>query len=88
MSDFLGELRAHFREGTTERLREMHLLLDAAELGEADAFARLERHFHALAGMGATYGFPRISELGDEGERTRDCARWRELVDAVARALC
>ena len=80
----MAHLRAHFRESTTERLREMRSLLDALD---DDARERLARHFHALAGLGATYGYPRISELGDEGERTNDPVRWRELVDAVDRAL-
>ena len=88
MSDeLMASLRAHFRESTAERLREMRALLDALQ-HEPGARERLERHFHALSGLGATYGYPRISELGDEGERTDDPARWRELVDAVERALC
>jgi len=88
----MASLRAHFRESTTERLREMRELLDALDNDaldlDPDARERLERHFHALSGLGATYGYPRISELGDEGERSSDPARWRELVDAVASALC
>lgn len=81
----MASLRAHFRDSTEERLREMRSLLDVLD---EDARERLTRHFHALSGLGATYGYPRISELGDAGERTDDPARWRELVDAVARALC
>jgi hypothetical protein len=88
MSDeLMARLRAHFRESTTERLREMTSLLDVLDR-DAGARERLQRHFHALAGLGATYGYPRISELGDAGERSDDPARWRELMDAVARALC
>ena len=91
MSDeLMDHLRAHFRESTAERLREMATLLEALDRDPGDGKARgqLERHFHALSGLGATYGYPRISELGDEGERSADPARWRELVDAVARVLC
>jgi chemotaxis protein histidine kinase CheA len=88
MSDeLMDSLRAHFRESTAERLREMTALLDLLD-HDADASEKLQRHFHALAGLGATYGYPRVSELGDEGESTNDPARWRELMDAVARALC
>ncbi len=88
MSDALMDsLRAHFRESTAERLREMVALLDSLDR-DTGARERLQRHFHALSGLGATYGYPRVSELGDEGESTDDPARWRELVDAVARALC
>lgn len=90
MSDeLMASLRAHFRESTAERLGEMTALLDQLDrdAGDADARERLERHFHALSGLGATYGYPRVSELGEEGESTSDPARWRELVDALARAL-
>lgn len=83
----MASLRAYFRESTAERLREMTALLDAIDR-DPDAREHLQRHFHALSGLGATYGYPRVSELGDEGERTNDPARWRELVDAVAHALC
>jgi hypothetical protein len=44
--------------------------------------------------MGATYGFPRVSELGDEGEGLFHSPpeiavpRWRELVDEIERELC
>ena len=81
----MAHLREYFRESTEERLREMRALLDALD---DDARETIARHFHALSGLGATYGYPQISELGDEGERTNDPARWRELMDAVARALC
>jgi chemotaxis protein histidine kinase CheA len=91
MSDeLMDNLRTYFRESTAERLREMTSLLDTLDGAPDDVEARqqLERHFHALSGLGATYGYPRISELGDEGERSVDPARWRELVDAVTRVLC
>lgn len=94
----LVELRVRFRESTACRLQEMRELLDALERNRADweAVQKLARHFHALAGLGATYGYPRVSELGDEGEGsilpiTRlgavppepTVARWRELVAAA-----
>jgi CheY-like chemotaxis protein len=98
----LGELRVRFRETTASRLQEMRELLDALERDLADSVAlqKLARHFHALAGLGATYGYPRVSVLGDEGEgailpMTRSGAtppaallvRWRELAAAVADAV-
>jgi diguanylate cyclase (GGDEF)-like protein len=98
----LGELRVRFRETTASRLQEMRELLDALERDLADSVAlqKLARHFHALAGLGATYGYPRVSELGDEGEgailpMTRSgatppaalLARWRELAAGVAAAV-
>lgn len=87
------ELRARFRENTLPRLVEMRAALDAVD-SDSDALATLARHFHALSGMGGTYGFPRVSELGDEGElllRQADAAalaRCRELVDEIERELC
>ncbi|HYO75512.1 MAG TPA: Hpt domain-containing protein [Thermoanaerobaculia bacterium] len=87
------DLRARFRENTHPRLIEMRAALDAAD-ADSGALATLARHFHALSGMGGTYGFPRVSELGDEGElllRNPDAAalsRCRELVDEIERELC
>lgn len=96
------DLRRRFRETTRVRIAEMAVLLAALEEDATtrDALERLATHFHALAGMGATYGFPRISELGDEGEATihplvRDkglpdeatVARWRMVIAGIERAL-
>ena len=95
----MEELRVRFRETTRVRLHEMHALLDALERGsrDADSVEKLLRHFHALAGLGATYGYPRVSALGDEGEGlfvhdaapdARTLQRWRELMSEVERQLC
>jgi HPt (histidine-containing phosphotransfer) domain-containing protein len=87
------DLRARFRENTHPRLAEMRGALEAAS-SDTNALATLARHFHALSGMGGTYGFPRVSELGDEGElllRKPDpaaLARCGELVDEIERELC
>jgi HPt (histidine-containing phosphotransfer) domain-containing protein len=78
----IEELRAHFRASSAARIAEMRTLLESGESGA------LLRHFHAFAGMGGTYGFPRVSELGERGEGTRDAAVWRELLDAIERELC
>lgn len=98
----LQELRARFRETTEVRLQDVGRLLDAlgADASDADALQRLARHFHALAGLGATYGYPRISELGDTAEETilpltkaghapspELLNAWRALMDGVAREL-
>jgi chemotaxis protein histidine kinase CheA len=90
MKNVMDELRVHFRASTADRLHDMTTLLDALDRKPDDPEAReqLARHFHALSGLGATYGYPRISELGEEGEHSTDPARWRELVDACARVLC
>lgn len=83
MSDALmDELRARFRETARVRLEEMRRLLDGGR--DAD----IVRHFHALAGMGATYGYRRVSELGDRGESTRSREEWRSLIEEISRELC
>jgi diguanylate cyclase (GGDEF)-like protein len=66
----LEDLRGRFRETARIRLDEMAALLDALENDPraTEALQKLAKHFHGLAGMGGTYGFPRVSELGDEGE--------------------
>lgn len=101
MSDpLLAELRAHFRESAAARLQEIAPLLDVVA-HDGDALQRLARHFHAFSGLGATYGYPRISELGDELEGSilplakrgetpsaEEIARWRLVVDEIARELC
>jgi chemotaxis protein histidine kinase CheA len=99
MTDLLQqELRVRFRSTTEVRLTDVARLLDALEddPANADALERLTRHFHALAGLGGTYGFPRISELGDEAEGsipraaapTRELVmRWRALIAEVTREL-
>ena len=103
MTDTLmAELRVRFRETATVRLQEMASLLDALERdgGDSAALDKLGRHFHALSGLGATYGYPRVSELGDEaegtilplmrsGERPKETllGRWREIIEGVVRAI-
>jgi chemotaxis protein histidine kinase CheA len=97
------ELRAHFRASARERLIEIEAALGALtrDANDDDALDVLRRHFHALSGLGGTYGFPRVSEAGDELEgallqlRRAEAkpdpnmiARWRELVAGIARDLC
>jgi len=103
MSDpLLEELRERFRETSRARVREMRSLLDALlrDAAAPDVVRRLSRHFHALAGLGATYGFPLVSDLGDEaegsilpfarqGDRPSEqvIARWREITAEIERDL-
>jgi chemotaxis protein histidine kinase CheA len=102
MTDPLAGLRTRFLETTATRLSEMQALL-ASIAGEEPApqvLTDLARHFHALAGLGTTYGFPEVSVIGDEGEEllwtlvrgrgTFDAAaakRLRELVERLEHAL-
>lgn len=98
----LRELRDRFQETARVRIDEMTFLLARldADVLDAEAVTKLATHFHGLAGMGGTYGFPRVSELADEAEglivplvtreRTPDAAtvsRWRDIVDEIAAAL-
>ncbi len=93
----LQELRERFRETSRKRLAEIAPLLDAID---PESIRALARHFHAFAGLGGTYGFPRVSELGDEGEASilpivrcgdeptgATIARWRELCAEIEREL-
>ena len=96
----LDDLRERFRNTARVRLEEIVPLLEIAA-DDGDALQRLARHFHALAGLGATYGYPRISELGDELEgeilplvknskapSAETIAGWRTVVEEIARELC
>jgi HPt (histidine-containing phosphotransfer) domain-containing protein len=95
----VNELRAYFVEGSRARLTELRAAFD--RLPDAEAMQIVARHFHAFAGMGGTYGFTRVSELGDAAEETTiplfrsgaqpdpaTVARWRELADEIERELC
>ncbi len=95
----MNDLADYFRESSRRRLEEMRDALHA--LPDPAALEKLGRHFHAFAGMGGTYGFARVSELGDEAEHLmialrrsggapdgETVARWRELVAEIARELC
>jgi len=102
MSAILAELRDHFRESTRPRIADMQLLVAAIRCDARDASAvdQLARHFHALAGLGGSYGFAVVSTLADEGEGTAmpfaraatapsdaHVERWSELVAAIAREI-
>lgn len=98
----LADLRGQFRASAPARLERVASLLDTLEGNrhETAALKELLKHFHAFAGMGGTYGFPRVSDLGDEGEGeiltlvrrggSPDAAmlsRWRSLKDEIEREI-
>ena len=98
----LGDLRARFRETSRVRIEEMALLVAALERDRDDAASlqKLAKHFHGLAGMGGTYGFPLVSRLGDEAEAAilpfvkrgtppdaALIARWKALIAEIAAEL-
>jgi chemotaxis protein histidine kinase CheA len=62
MNRFL-QLQHRFLDGVERRLAEMTAELDH----NADAGA-LMRMFHSLAGIGGTFGFPRVSEISSKCE--------------------
>ncbi len=93
------DLQTRFRETTRVRLQNMTMQLEILGRDPSDraAAAALSHAFHALAGMGGTYGFPRVTELGDEAEASilplirrqaaippELLARWRAIVEDVA----
>jgi chemotaxis protein histidine kinase CheA len=61
------ELRAYFESSARQRLADLDLLLPRAA-HDREALQTVARHFHAFAGLGGTYGYARISELGDAAE--------------------
>ena len=69
MSDATDDLRGRFRQTARLRLEEMALLLDAIEEGIAklESIEKLARHFHAMAGLGGTYGFPESYSTAYQG---------------------
>lgn len=98
----LGDLRGRFRETSRIRLDEMASLLAVLERDRTDAVSlqKLAKHFHGLAGMGGTYGFPHVSRLGDEAEAAilpfvkrgappdaASIARWKEVAAEIAAEL-
>ena len=102
VDELLAELRERFRETAASRLEEMRALIARLQIhrDDRDALDRLSRHFHGMAGLGATYGYPAISELGDAGEATliplvrraatptdADIASWLVLVGQMTDAL-
>jgi hypothetical protein len=97
------ELREYFLTGARSRVDEMRDLLArlTGDTHDAAAFELLGKHFHWMAGLGGTYGFARISKLGDEAEAAiipmrragafpseSDTAAWSAIVDGIAAELC
>ena len=66
------QLQAEFLRGGPSRLADIDETLDRLDRGTAATLADLKRHFHKLAGAGATYQRPQISSLAREAERRCD----------------
>ncbi len=100
--DALRDLRERFVRGSDDRLSRIEEMLLRLEADPADAQALqdLMIQFHGFAGAGSTYGFPRVSALGAEGERlshlllkekvppeARDRERWKALLESLREEL-
>lgn len=96
------ELRGQFAEGAGERLLAIDGALDRllARPEDRESLAEVRLRFHGLSGTGATFGFPRVSVLGMQGEHACDAVAeaarsptseeirtWRELVEEVREAF-
>jgi chemotaxis protein histidine kinase CheA len=95
-----SRLRLRYLEKARARCDGFLAVLERLESTEADgeALDEIRQSFHKLSGSGATYGFPRVSEIGLQGELACDAIRkraglvrcddvdaLRQLVDALRR---
>ena len=100
--EVLRGLRERFVLGSGERCDRIEHLLDLIDssAGDAETLRDLMMQFHGFSGSGSTYGFPRVSILGFEGERlcealvrgkekpgARERKRWRSLLLSLRREL-
>jgi len=74
--EFLAELSEQFRVSALERLEVMTELVARFDADRADreTMVLIHRHFHGLAGLGGTYGFPHVSEIAADVETACDDA--------------
>ena len=98
----LHALREKFLEGSTARLERIRTDLERLESNPADvdALADLRLAFHGFSGLGGSYGFPKVTILGIEGERQcgalaaaarkpgpKELAAWGDLLDGLRAEL-
>jgi diguanylate cyclase (GGDEF)-like protein len=94
----LNELKEQYVRGSGKRLDRIIRTLDLLQLNPQDpaTLQELQRYFHGLSGSGSTYGFPKISALGLEGEQyvesllrsksapqDSDLNKWKSLLEAI-----
>jgi len=67
----LRVLRERFLDGSTARLERIQTGLERLESNpsDVDSLADLRLAFHGFSGLGGSYGFPKVTILGIEGER-------------------
>src|SRR5260221_2418184 len=100
LEDALRTLRAEFVREARRRLDGIARSLEALSVqpGSRGALHGLLQGFHGFSGTGTTYGFPDVTALGQEGERScstrlaesaaglpADIARWVELLGLLER---
>ncbi|MBI2213397.1 MAG: Hpt domain-containing protein [Acidobacteria bacterium] len=87
--ELMAELTEQFRASTIERLSAMRSLLAqlGAERGDKATLAAIHRHFHGLAGLGGTYGFPLISEIAADAEEACESIGAEDLPDDAFLAM-
>ena len=73
------KLRQRYLEKARARCDAFEAALERLESSATDGadLDELRQSFHKLSGSGATYGFPRVSELGLQGELACDDIRKR-----------
>lgn len=88
--ELMAELAQQFCANTLERLDKMRTLLARLDGDRSNraTLTELHRHFHGLAGLGGTYGFPLISEVAADAEEACDAlGDGRKLDDAFVALL-
>ena len=98
----LQALRQQFIEGSTARLARIQTDLErlGANPSDGEALADLRLAFHGFSGLGGSFGFPRVTMLGIEGERQcealaapgrkpgpKELAAWKDLLDGLRSEL-
>jgi len=98
----LHALREKFLDGATARLERLRTDLERLESdpGNVEALADLSLVFHGFSGLGGSYGFPKVTVLGIEGERQcgalaapartpgpGELAAWKKLLDGLRTEL-
>jgi diguanylate cyclase (GGDEF)-like protein len=70
----LHALREKFLDGSTARLERIQTDLERLDSNpsDAEALSDLRLAFHGFSGLGGSYGFPKVTILGIEGERKCD----------------
>ncbi len=98
----LEALREQFLSGSAARLDRIEADLQRLSRvpGDSEALTDLRLAFHGFSGLGGSYGFPKVTMLGQDGERhcdavaadgrepgESDLAVWRDLLNGLRSQL-